>query len=256
MTERHAAPCRPTTDKAALPVAPLYSSVFLFPTAPFPPRPSGTGPAGLHRRTHLGGQCLWLAMATDDIMDSATRDWTSRKEGPRRTIYFTKKLPGSANSYARTGQYLGDWKANQYDGKGTFESANGTRYVGDWVAGKREGSGTLWVKVKGELHKRYVGQWSENHPHGRGVYYYPNGDNYSGEWKKGVRHGAGTLQAKAGVYEGAFFNNKKHGFGVLDLPNGDHFEGMFVEDMKEGEGVYFYFDKDRKTHTKRCGRRA
>ena len=111
--------------------------------------------------------------------------------------------------------------------------------------------GTLWVKVKGELRKRYVGQWSENHPHGRGVYYYANGDQYSGEWKNGVRHGAGTLTTEKGVYEGAFFNNKKHGFGILDLPNGDHFEGMFVDDMKEGEGVHFYFDKERKTHTKR-----
>jgi len=184
-------------------------------------------------------------------LNMSERDASANKEGPRRSVFFTRKLPESAG-YARTGQYLGEWKSNRWDGKGTYEQANGTRYVGEWKDGKRNGVGTLWTKVKGQLRKRYAGQWLNDVPHGRGVYFYPNGDNHNGEWKNGVRHGVGVMQyADGGVYEGDYFNNKRHGFGVFDYPNGDHFEGMWVDDVKEGEGVHFYFDTVKKAHTKR-----
>jgi len=104
----------------------------------------------------------------------------------------------------------------------------------------------------GELRNRYEGQWLNDLPHGLGRHNYANKDTYNGEWKAGVRHGVGILHfLDGGVYEGDWFNNKKHGFGVFDYPNGDHFEGMWVEDKKEGEGVHFYFDKKKRTHTKR-----
>jgi len=195
-------------------------------------------------------------MATHKLHNTLSlgeRDTLANKEGERRTVFFTKKLAEKEGSYARTGQYLGEWKHNKWDGKGTFEQANGTRYVGEWQGGKRNGVGTLWVKQKGQLRKRYAGQWVNDMPHGRGVHYYPNGDNFNGEWKNGVRHGVGTLQYSnnGGVYEGDWFNNRRHGFGVFDYVNGDHFEGMWVEDKKEGEGVHFYFDGVKKAHTKR-----
>ena len=60
------------------------------------------------------------------------------KEGTRRTIYFTKKLAGDGG-YRRTGQYLGEWHDNKFEGKGTFELANGNRYVGAFKDGKRNG---------------------------------------------------------------------------------------------------------------------
>jgi len=190
------------------------------------------------------------------LLSVAERETLANKHGPRRTVFFTKKLPekksASSKDYARTGQYLGDWKDNKWHGKGTFEQANGSRYVGEWVEGKRSGMGTLWVKVNGELRKRYSGMWLNDLPHGRGVQYYACGDVYNGEWKSGVRHGVGILQcADRGMYEGGWFNNRKHGFGVFDYASGDHFEGMWVEDKKEGEGVHFYFDATKKCHTKR-----
>ena len=43
-------------------------------------------------------------------------DKLADKEGPRRTIYYTKKLPGNAG-YRRTGQYLGEWHENKWSGK-------------------------------------------------------------------------------------------------------------------------------------------
>ena len=75
------------------------------------------------------------------------------KDGPRRTVYFTKQLPDEGpptgeKRYARTQQYLGEWKNNKWDGKGTLEKADGTRYVGEWLDGKRHGVGTLWHRCR------------------------------------------------------------------------------------------------------------
>ena len=56
---------------------------------------------------------------------------------------------------------------------------------------------------------------------------------------------------KGGVFEGEWFADKCHGFGVFDYPNGDHFEGLWVDGLKEGLGVHFYFDREKRTHTKR-----
>jgi hypothetical protein len=195
------------------------------------------------------------------LLNSTEVEKLAHKEGTRRTVYFTKqvddpnKKTSGEGAYRRTGQYLGEWHANEFDGKGVYELANGTRYVGGWQAGKRHGMGTTWLKgKKGELRKQYAGQWLDDARHGRGVFNYKNGDSYNGEWKNGVRHGVGilTLAGDGGVYEGEWFNDKRHGFGVFDYKNGDHFEGAWVEGLKEGEGVHFYFDKEKKAHTKRC----
>ena len=81
---------------------------------------------------------------------------------------------------------------------------------------------------------------------------YENGDVYKGEWDKGERHGKGmSFYASGDVYEGDWFCDKRHGFGILDYANGDHFEGAWVDDNKEGKGVHFYFNREKKVHTKR-----
>lgn len=93
-------------------------------------------------------------------------------------MYFTKQLPsegeGSDKKYARTQQYLGEWKDNLWHGKGTLEKADGTRYVGEWKAGKRHGVGTLWKRHKdGSLRKVYTGQWADDDLCGRGAHLPP-----------------------------------------------------------------------------------
>jgi len=184
------------------------------------------------------------------LLGSLEREKLAYKHGERKTVFFSKKLP--EGGYVRTGQYLGEWKNNRYDGKGTLECDDGTRYVGAWKAGKRCGQGTLWIrKADGKLYKQYAGQWKDDYQDGRGVQTI-DGETYNGEWSKGVRHGVGTCSYKDGiVYEGEWFNDQRHGFGVLDYPNGDHFEGGWVEDKKEGQGVHFYFNKEKRVHTKR-----
>ena len=86
---------------------------------------------GEHRSAHVSFLTVLL------LSRMATRT------GARRTIYYTKQLSGPENSYARTHQYLGEWKDNQWEGKGTLEKTNGTRYVGEWKGGLRHGTGTL-----------------------------------------------------------------------------------------------------------------
>ena len=78
------------------------------------------------------------------LLNSTEVEKLAHKEGTRRTVYFTKqvddpnKKTSGEGAYRRTGQYLGEWHANEFDGKGVYELANGTRYVGGWQAGKRQ----------------------------------------------------------------------------------------------------------------------
>jgi len=191
------------------------------------------------------------------LLSSGQLEKLASKEGQRRTVYFTKQLPidseGDEKKYARTQQYLGEWKDNKWHGKGTLEKADGTRYVGEWVAGKRHGIGTLWHRHKdGSLRKIYSGHWVNDVQTGRGTMNYSSGDLYIGDWDKGQRHGVGICTyAAGGVYEGEWFGDKRHGFGVYDYSNGDHFEGHWVDNNKEGQGVHFYYSADVKVHTKR-----
>ena len=192
------------------------------------------------------------------LLTSGQIEQLASKDGPRRTVYFTKQLPDEGpptgeKRYARTQQYLGEWKNNKWDGKGTLEKADGTRYVGEWLDGKRHGVGTLWHRHKdGSLRKVYSGHWVNDVQTGRGTMNYATGDVFVGDWDKGQRHGVGICTyAAGGVYEGEWWLDKRHGFGVYDYPNGDHFEGHWVDDSKEGQGVHFYFSAAHKAHSKR-----
>ena len=191
---------------------------------------------------------------TSSMGRAARQEWAARREGPRRAVFYTKQVEGPPNvAYARTSQYLGNWKNNQYHGKGTLEKADGTRYVGEWQDNERHGNGTLWHRHSdGSLRKIYAGQWVHNQQHGRGTYTHKSGDAYIGEFQRGVRAGVGICTYEAGgVYEGEWLGDKRHGFGVFDYKNGDHFEGHWIEDMKEGQGVHFYYHAEKKAHTKR-----
>ena len=88
-------------------------------------------------------------------LSTTQRDMLASKDGARRTVFYTKQLSKDAGGqYARTHQYLGEWKGNQWEGKGTLEKSDGERYVGEWKEGQRHGTGTLWRRQKdGSLKK-------------------------------------------------------------------------------------------------------
>ena len=127
-------------------------------------------------------------------VNAAGQEAAAAKQGSRRTVYFTKGLgKNPSDGYARTHQYLGEWKDNQWEGKGTLERVDGSRYVGAWVGGKRNGTGTSWQRHKdGSLRKIYAGEWKDDKMHGRGTYNYKNADVYIGEWQNGQRAGVGV----------------------------------------------------------------
>lgn len=102
------------------------------------------------------------------LMNSTQRDMLAYKDGDRKTVFFSKK---TQSGFMRTGQYMGEWKNNKYDGKGTLELSDGTRYVGSWKDGKRNGPGTLWIRnANGKLTKEYGGEWRDDQKAGRGAH--------------------------------------------------------------------------------------
>ena len=191
---------------------------------------------------------------TQRLLTTSEQEALASRTGARRTVFYTKMIgKDNGGDYARTHQYLGEWKDNKWEGKGTLEKADGERYVGDWVAGKRHGAGTLWKRLPdGSLRKIYSGQWKNGLMSGRGQLDAESGDVYIGEWQNGQKCGVGICTYSNGdVYEGEWLNDKRHGFGVYDYKKGDHFEGLWVEDMKEGKGVHFYYEAAKRAHTKR-----
>ena len=102
------------------------------------------------------------------LLSTSELDTLASKNGARRTVFYTKQL--ASDEYARTQQYMGEWKDNQWEGKGTLEKADGSRYVGEWLAGKRHGIGTLWQRHKdGSLRKVFSGHWANDKFGGRGA---------------------------------------------------------------------------------------
>ena len=68
-----------------------------------------------------------------------------------------------------------------YQGKGTFIWANGSRYEGEFLDGRLQGSGVFYWPDGSS----FRGEWIENLPHGKGIYIWPDGRQIEGEWDRG-----------------------------------------------------------------------
>jgi hypothetical protein len=144
--------------------------------------------------------------------------------------------------------YVGDWKGNKKDGRGTFTCKDKSlRYEGDFVQGKRQGHGVLWKDEGKAMYRRvYEGGWHQGKRHGAGTFYHDNGDVYTGDFVMGKKHGAGkTVYCNDEFYEGEYADNLRHGYGVLIKETGDRYEGNWAADKKEGPGVYYYVTKNK-----------
>ena len=72
------------------------------------------------------------------------------------------------------GQYVGQSKDNQRNGRGTYIFASGNKYVGQYMDGKSYGQGTFtWANGD-----KYVGQFKDDKYDGFGTFYYANGSIY------------------------------------------------------------------------------
>lgn len=76
-------------------------------------------------------------------------------------------------------KYLGEFKSNEFDGKGTLTWPDGRKYVGDFVQGKHAGQGTMTFPDG----KEYIGAWRNNKTHGKGILTMPDGTKHDGVWK-------------------------------------------------------------------------
>lgn len=187
-------------------------------------------------------------------MTSSAREETSKRTGPRRTIFGVRLnqkhrdavrlgLETEEAPFAQHGAYTGEWNRDEREGFGRQVWPEGHVYEGEWLKGKRNGKGTFWVRDAGtgSLRKQYAGDWVAGRRQGVGVYVSPDGDAYEGEWCGNRRHGRGKMtHANGDAYEGEWEDGQRSGLGVLALANGDRYEGQFLGGLKEGPGQFFF----------------
>jgi hypothetical protein len=109
---------------------------------------------------------------------------------------------------SRTGQYDGQWKADQQHGTGRQNWSDGRVYEGQFLNGKFSGTGRMtWHTQKGQL--TYEGQYKDDLKHGKGKFVWSDGRTYDGEWKAGKRDGRGMyMNAKCEQKIGFWVDDK------------------------------------------------
>lgn len=100
-----------------------------------------------------------------------------------------------ANSYTgnkKFSYYKGDWKNNNFHGKGLLDYVAGSKYEGDFLNGK---------------------------PHGKGIYYFEGSGNYTGDFVNGKRQGKGvTTYSDGSKKEGEWYDDQFRGDGSATIP--------------------------------------
>lgn len=108
-------------------------------------------------------------------------------------------------------QYEGDFRNNQFHGKGTLIS-NGSHYSGDFAFNEKQGIGKL---------------------------IYLSGERYEGSFKKDERSGKGNLYKTNGeIYDGNWLNDLRKGNGILVYPNGCRLVGIWDDEFNNFEGKF------------------
>ena len=78
-------------------------------------------------------------------------------------------------------KYVGEFKNDIRNGRGTYTYSDGDKYVGEFKRGYRHGQGTFtWHNGD-----KYVGGYKRNAKHGKGVATEANGTITTGIWKRG-----------------------------------------------------------------------
>jgi hypothetical protein len=100
-------------------------------------------------------------------------------------------------------------KGNCYNGKGTYQFANGDKYYGQWKEGKMNGTG----KYEFANGDRYNGTFHDNKRDGTGVYVWKNKGSYTGQWKVGKREGTGVFKWENSASYNGFWNDDQ----IIDM---------------------------------------
>ena len=103
------------------------------------------------------------------------------------------------------GTYTGDMDFGIFEGDGEFAFDTGSVYKGEWKNDNIEGLGVFETSSEGS----YEGEFSKGAKSGEGVFSWNNGDTYEGEWKNDKMQGKGTYTTKKDVvYKGIFDDNE------------------------------------------------
>ena len=103
--------------------------------------------------------------------------------------------------------YSNNYSVEKYGGFGKVIYEDGHYYIGQFKDNLRNGKGTLYNK-NGNI--KYEGDWINNKKEGNGKYIYEDGNYYIGQFKDNLRDGKGKVYLPNGImiYDGIFINDK------------------------------------------------
>ena len=106
------------------------------------------------------------------------------------------------------------FQANQKDGVGVFEHANGDVFRGTFKQNKMEGEGCVYRfgSHDSQLGGWYEGGFREDLVHGLGRYVYGNGESFRGSFLHGKKEGPGEhTYADGSIYRGHYVDDNMAG---------------------------------------------
>jgi hypothetical protein len=141
-------------------------------------------------------------------------EWTYVNGNKYTGEYRDGKKQGQGVFATELGVYTGEFAEDQFTGKGSYKSKDGSLYEGNFVNWELDGEG-----VKTDKHgNRWQGIFRYGELDGEGVYSGKDGEHYEGNFKFGSYSGKGKLrEANGDVYEGEFRHGYKDGRGVLSF---------------------------------------
>lgn len=187
-------------------------------------------------------------------------------------IYDGELVDGKCNGYGtlynkdQKLKYSGEFKLNNYDGKGSLYNDSGILYQGDFKSGLFDGSGTFYYPY---CNVKYAGGFRNGLYDGEGTISYKNGALiYNGNFKQGEYNGQGTLynifnkkiytgnfsdglydgqgmeyRCDTLLYKGSFQHGKYNGQGILYNTTNKSiiYEGSFFDGAYDGSGKLYYY---------------
>ena len=140
-------------------------------------------------------------------------------------------------------KYIGEWKNDQFHGKGQLLSINGDFYEGDFIFGEIEGNGIFYSSKNGY---NYNGEFNHNKFHGKGVLIYDDETSYEGNFSEGYMNGEGNILFQDGSYYiGNFEKNNYNGKGKFFFKDGRRYNGDWKDNALDGLGVFTWNDRTK-----------
>jgi hypothetical protein len=134
--------------------------------------------------------------------------------------------------------YMGSFKDNYFNGKGTCIFSDGALYKGMWKSNMRHGYG----KINFSDGKYYEGNFKFDSANGHGKLQFDDSTYYIGEFNNNLMSGVGKLyyDNQKILYEGEWLNNAFHGFGTYYFPDGSvQYQGYWKQSLAHGRGILF-----------------